>query len=63
MSRLSIEDRLQIMEMVSRIAAEAVKGQDMARDLDLQVQLFEDLYHTMVGLVEEDEEGYEDEEP
>lgn len=62
MPRLTIEDKLELMENVSRIAAEAVKNPDVVRDVDLQMRLIEDIYHTMVALLEEDEGEDEDDE-
>ena len=62
MPRLAIEDRIEIMEIVAGIAAEAVKHPETARDPDLQVRMVEELYRAMVGLIEEDDEVYDDEE-
>lgn len=62
MPRLTIEDKIEIMEMVSGIAGEAVKHPDMARDLDLQVRMVEELYRTMAALIEEDEDELDEDE-
>lgn len=60
MPRLTIEDKLELMELVSRITGEAVKHPETARDLELQVRMVEELYRTMVGLVEDDEDEYDE---
>ncbi len=60
MPRLSIEDRLELMEMVTSVLAEAVKNPEVTRDVELQTTLLEELFQTMVGLIEGAEEDYED---
>jgi hypothetical protein len=62
MPRLTIEDKIEIMEMVSRITGEAVKHPETARDLDLQLRMVEELYRTMTALVEEDEDELDEDE-
>lgn len=60
MSQLTLEDRLEIMEMVSQIAAEAAKNPNVTQIIELQTQLIEELYRTMVRLIEEDEDLYDE---
>lgn len=62
MPKLAVEDKLEIMEMVSNVLGEAVKTPEVAKDVELQTSLIEELFQTMVALIEEDEEDFDDEE-
>lgn len=53
MSKLNIEDRLAVMEMVSEIAAEAAQNTNVVWMIEFQEELVERLYRRMVALVEE----------
>lgn len=53
MSKLNIEDRLAVMEMVSEIAAEAAQNTNVVWMIEFQEELVERLYRRMVALIEE----------
>jgi len=53
MSKLSVDDRLSLMEMVSEIASEAARNTNVVWMLEFQEELVERLYRKMVALVEE----------
>jgi len=61
MSHLSKKDRLKIMEMVAEIASEAAKNPNVVWMIEFQEELVCTLYHTMVALVEHDEDDFPDE--
>jgi hypothetical protein len=52
-SKLNIEDRLAVMEMVSEIAAEAAQNTNVVWMIEFQEELVERLYRRMVALIEE----------
>jgi hypothetical protein len=53
MSKLSVDDRLSLMEMVSEIASEAARNTNVIWMLEFQEELVERLYRKMVALIEE----------
>jgi hypothetical protein len=61
MSSLSKKDRLKIMEMVAEIASEAAKNPNIVWMIEFQEELVCTLYHTMVALVEHDEDEFPEE--
>jgi hypothetical protein len=62
MSSLSKKDRLKIMEMVAEIASEAAKNPNVVWMIEFQEELVCTLYHTMVALVEHDEDEFPEDE-
>jgi hypothetical protein len=52
-SKLSVDDRLSVMEMVSEIAAEAAQNTNIVWMIEFQEELVERLYRRMIALVEE----------
>jgi hypothetical protein len=56
MSGLSKKERLKVLEMVTEIASEAAKNPNVVWMIEFQEELVVTLYHTMVALVEHDDE-------
>jgi hypothetical protein len=62
MSSLSKKERLKILEMVTEIASEAAKNPNVVWMIEFQEDLVCTLFHTMVALVEHDEDDFSEEE-
>lgn len=57
MSSLTKKERFKVLEMVSEIASEAAKNEKVDSMIEFQNDFIESLYNTMVGLLEDDDEG------
>lgn len=53
MSKLDVEERLAVMEMVTEIAAEAAENTNIVWMIEFQEELIERLYRKMTALIEE----------
>lgn len=63
MARLGLDEKLELMEMVSDVAAEAAGNTNITGDMiGFQTELVEALYRTMERLVLEGEDDEEDDE-
>jgi hypothetical protein len=61
MRTLSMEERMEVMEMVTEIASEAAQNPNVVWMIEFQEELVERLYRRMVGLLEEGGDFEEDE--
>jgi hypothetical protein len=61
MSSLCKKDRLKVMEMVAEIASEAAKNPNVVWMVEFQEELVCTLYHTMVALIDQDDDEFPEE--